>query len=341
MEEEEEEQVEAAVLEGVDARAKGLLMLNLLTLLFGSNVVFVKQAEAVMDPETFTALRFACASAVFLPVLPGALRNRPAAAAGLELGTWAAMAYGSQALGLLTCDAGRVAFLSALTVVVVPLIAGMWGRPIGRRVWAAVAVAVAGLALLEGSGSAAPGIGDAWTLMSATLFGVHILRTEHHSVHLQGEGSNVEAVGVQMLVLTAVFGAVALGAHPAEALDLAAAGPDAWGPTLAALPWGLMLYTGVLATAGTLWLEVESLKHVPAEDAALVYTAEPVWGAALAWVLLGERWGAQAFVGAALIVASSVASQLRASTPPTTAATDAGAAPETPADGEGCGAAAR
>ena len=76
------------------------------------------------------------------------------------------------------------------------------------------------------------------------------------------------------------------------------------------LPWLEILFMGVGTTALTLWIEMDSLKEVSAPLAALIYSAEPLWGAAFAWVLLSERWGAQGWVGAALIVAASLASQL-------------------------------
>ena len=41
-----------------------------------------------------------------------------------------------------------------------------------------------------------------------------------------------------------------------------------------------------------------------------MYTLEPVFGACFAWVMLGERWGAAGWVGAALIVGSSLATQI-------------------------------
>jgi drug/metabolite transporter (DMT)-like permease len=57
-------------------------------------------------------------------------------------------------------------------------------------------------------------------------------------------------------------------------------------------------------------VEMHALKSVSAPLAALIYTAEPLWGALFAWVLLNERWGPTGWVGAALIIASTAASQL-------------------------------
>lgn len=52
------------------------------------------------------------------------------------------------------------------------------------------------------------------------------------------------------------------------------------------------------------------LQDVSSTEAAIIYTLEPVFGASLAYVMLGERWGTSGWVGAGLIVASCLAAQL-------------------------------
>ena len=76
------------------------------------------------------------------------------------------------------------------------------------------------------------------------------------------------------------------------------------------LPWPALLFMGLGTTALTLWIEMNALKHVSAPLAALIYTAEPLWGAGFAYGLLGERWGPWGWVGGALIVASCLYAQL-------------------------------
>lgn len=65
-------------------------------------------------------------------------------------------------------------------------------------------------------------------------------------------------------------------------------------------------------------LQLIALHDVTSIDAAVVYTLEPVLGATLAYLLLGERWGPAGWVGAGLIVASSLTTQIfgQADTPP-------------------------
>lgn len=77
------------------------------------------------------------------------------------------------------------------------------------------------------------------------------------------------------------------------------------------LPVWPLLFTSLLSTDLVLILELLAMEYVSSVDAALVYSMEPVLGAGMAWVFLGERWGALGWVGAALIVGSSLVIQLK------------------------------
>ena len=76
------------------------------------------------------------------------------------------------------------------------------------------------------------------------------------------------------------------------------------------VPWWQMLYTGVLSTDAVLLIEVFALNDVPSTDAAIIYSMEPVLGAGLAYAVLGERWGPLGWVGAGIILASSLIAQV-------------------------------
>ncbi|XRB23093.1 EamA-like transporter [Pseudoscourfieldia marina] len=279
-------------------RWQGILMLNMLTFLFGSNIAVLKGVESAgVEPGLFTAMRFGTAALCLLPFALEAFGDAQLLVGGLELGVWASGAYATQAVALLTADSSRVSFLSALTVIAVPLIAGAFGREISPRVWGAAAVAIAGIAMLTGGGGGVD-VGDAWGLLSALLFAVHIYRSEHYA-HVC-EKAPTSVIGIQMLVVAGCsFGWYAASGEMSTApLDVSA------------IPWLPLLYTGLITTAGTLWLEMKALRNVSAQDAALVYTTEPLWGALFAWAFLGERWGALGWVGAAMIVMSSATAQM-------------------------------
>lgn len=67
---------------------KGMLLLNLGALLFGSNQVVIKTSEELMSPFALDALRFGVAALCFLPLLPRALKQRDILLPSLELGAW-------------------------------------------------------------------------------------------------------------------------------------------------------------------------------------------------------------------------------------------------------------
>ena len=105
-----------------------------------------------------------------------------------------AAGYITQSLGLLTTDASRASFLSTFTVLVVPLLAGMSGKGVSPVTWASCLAALVGVGLLEQSG-AAPGIGDAWSMLSAVAFGIQMFRTEHWA-RVLGNGANLPLMSV-------------------------------------------------------------------------------------------------------------------------------------------------
>lgn len=84
---------------------------------------------------------------------------------------------------------------------------------------------------------------------------------------------------------------------------------------MASFPWVPAIYTGAFSTALCLWLEMAAMCDVSATETAIIYGLEPVWGAAFAWFLLGERWEAAGWVGAALVLGGSLTVQILGSIP--------------------------
>ena len=91
-------------------------------------------------------------------------------------------------------------------------------------------------------------------------------------------------------------------------------------PLLAIVPTGelvtgqgliLALYLGALPTAAAYTLFARGLKRIGAGETATLTLAEPVTAAALGFVVLGERPGAAALVGAALVLAGLALLALR------------------------------
>lgn len=160
------------------------------------------------------------------------------------------------------------------------------------------------MSLLTTSGGD-PNLGDLYCIISAILFGVHKWRSE--SVTQQFSSSTTQLVAMQLFVLATVS---CLLCVPEVVTSVQANGVAATVGHVTDLPWPALLFMGIGTTAATLYIEMDALKQVSAPLAALIYTAEPLWGAAFAWLLLDERWGAQGWVGAAIILGASLYSQL-------------------------------
>lgn len=285
------------------SRLRGLLLLILVTAVWGSTFAVVKQLGEVLPPAVLIAWRFLIAA---LALLPAALLLRPARPAavpassgpasvlwrdGLLLGAWLIAGYGTQTVALQTTGANRAAFFTALSVVLVPLwLVAAQRRRIPAVLWAALPLAVAGLALLSWEGGRLV-VGDLWALACAVTYAGFIVTLEkvaRNHAPLPFTLAQVLAVAGLALVWAAV-------AEPGRLLPP----PGAWGP---------LLYLGVVATALTTLLQTVGQRHVSAAEASLVYTLEPVAATAFSFVLIGEQVGVRGLLGGLLVVGATILS---------------------------------
>ncbi|WP_221091261.1 DMT family transporter [Deinococcus aquaedulcis] len=289
----------------MSARARGALLLLLVTCLWGSTFAVVKTLGESLSAPLLIAWRFSIASVALLPLLlwrSQPVQSPPSSPSplwrdGLMLGAWLIAGYGTQTIALQTTTANRAAFFTALSVVLVPL----WLTLAQRRrlplpLWAALPLAVAGLGLLSWEGGAWV-VGDAWALACAVTYAGFI-------VALEGTAHRHAALPftvAQVLSVTVLAWVWALLSAPAQLLPP----PQAWAP---------LLYLGVAATAVTTLLQTIGQRHVSAAEASLIYALEPVTATAFSYVLLREQVGLRGALGGVLVVVATVLSQ-RAGTP--------------------------
>ncbi|KAK6157596.1 hypothetical protein DH2020_011844 [Rehmannia glutinosa] len=254
-------------------KVRSIILLNVITIIYASNIPVVKEVEAIIDPEAFTVVRFAVAAIPFLPFVFQARDDTHTRNAGIELGFWVSLGYILQALGLLTSDAGRASFLCMFTVIVVPLIDGMLGSAIPPRTWFGALMSIIGVAMLESSGS------------PPCVCVVALLSTAWYIIQHRFVGGIQESNAFSWTW--------------AAVLD-----------SISSFPWIPALYTGIFSTGLCLWVEMAAMRDVSATETAIIYGLEPVWGAGFAWVLLGERWGVSGWIGAALVLGGSLTVQI-------------------------------
>lgn len=252
--------------------------------LFGATFVVVKSALSSIDPLSFIAWRFLLGAILLsLLALP---RGRQLWIHGTLAGLALFAGYALQTMGLVHTTAGNSALITGLYVVITPFLAAALSRrrPSPWVVGGAV-VAFVGVTLLTGVETLSLGTGDLLTVGCAFAFAAHIVLLARYA----HQHPVVPFTTVQLAV-TAVLAALA---------SLAFEG----GPGLPDRSvWGAIALTAVGVTVGAYLLQIWSQTVVGAATAAIVLSAEPVFGLATAWVVLGERLAPIGWVGAALIV---------------------------------------
>ncbi len=281
-----------------------LLALLVVNLVFGATFVVVKDAMTHMAPIRFLALRFLVAGPLLL--LGAALFQRPAlvrAASwrdGVLLGAILFVSYATQTMGLVFTTPAVSAFLTALSVPLVPLL-GLWflGERVSRVTWLGVATAAAGLVMLTLPGRVAPGPGEALTALTAIGFAAHIVLT----AHMARRTPPLLLVAVQLVAC----GALALLALP---LDGWLAARGATGAPAAALfaplpriAWIEAIGMGLGATALTFFLQTWAQRRLSATRAGVTFALEPVFATAFSLAFFAERIPPRAGLGMALILA--------------------------------------
>ncbi|WVZ60226.1 hypothetical protein U9M48_010277 [Paspalum notatum var. saurae] len=297
-------------------KTRSIIVLNALTVVYASDIPVLKEVEALTEPAVFNMVRFVVAAIPFIPFAVRSFGDRRVRNAGLELGVWVSLAYLAQAIGLLSSDAGRASFITAFTVIVVPLIDGLLGASIPKLTWIGAIVSLVGICLLECGGSP-PCVGDVLNFFSAVFFGIHILRTEQIS-RSTDKKKFLPLLSFEVLVVA--FSSIFWFLFKDGYVDARESSFESWTfgmlwDTAASFPWIPALYTGVLSTVLCMWAEMIAMGDVSATETAIVYGLEPVWGAAFAWFLLGERWDNASWIGAALVLCGSLTVQLFGSAP--------------------------
>jgi drug/metabolite transporter (DMT)-like permease len=270
------------------------------TIAYGATFKLVQNALDDVTPIGFILLRFGVGAVVLLPLAiargwrrPGVTetRGREFVWAVVLFGTVAFAGYTLQNFGLQRTSTSNSAFITGLFVVFTPLVeTAVTRRRPSSRVMLAVAVAVFGLFLLEGT-TFRLGAGDALTLGCAFMFGIWIF--------LGGEvGPRFDAVALttgQLVVL-------ALLAVPVVALD--GLGHITGDVVLAVVVTGV--FCSALAFSAQLWGQ----RFVEPTRAGVILLFEPVVAGVVGYAV-GERLGVSGYVGALVILSAIVIAESR------------------------------
>lgn len=286
---------------------RGAALLLLTALIWG--MAFVAQSVGMdyLGPCAFNGVRSFIGGVALLPVIAFSKhlrKNAPeeakpaggkvrlwlwGSACGLLLGTASLL----QQAGMLTASPGKAGFLTALYIVIVPVLGIFLGRRPGLKVWAGVVLALLGAYLLSVKGSAGIAAGDLLVIGSAVVFSLHILVIDSAPDVLDG----IQLSCIQFFVAGIISMGLALLFEQFTLQQVLAA-------------WVPLLYTGVISSGVGYTLQILGQRTVNPTVASLILSLESVFAALAGWVLLGQPLSLREVAGCVLVFAAVVLAQL-------------------------------
>ena len=277
---------------------------------------FVAQSVGAdyVEPFTFNAARSAIAF-LFLLALCGVfrrLRKRdPAGEAEIRPTAWRDLAIGGlccglaltlgsnlQQKGLETTTSGKAGFITALYIVIVPIVSIFLKKKAPRTIWLSVALAVAGLYCLCIKEDFTITSGDFYILLCAFRFTAHILVSDYFT----HKGDRVELSCAQFLVMTVLSTA---GMLLTESPSMEALRMCIWP----------ILYVGILSSGVAYTLQILAQKDSNPTVVSLLLSLESVFATLAGAVVLHDRMSGKEYFGCVLMLAAVILAQLPEKTP--------------------------
>ncbi len=295
------------------SQLRGLLLLLLAAFLWGTTFVAQSIGAGHVGAFTFLTVRSVIGVAVLAPVIRilkrtaantgiPALDRKQLMIGGLATGFFLFAASAAQQIGIATTTAAKSSFITALYVVLVPVISILLGRRPPYWIWFCVALSVAGLYFLcikAGDGFVIA-TGDLWTLLAGALFAGQILCVGHFAPLLGG---------VRLTCMSFVF----------ETLFAALCIPFFEQGTTAAefyAAFPAMLYAGLFSSGVAYTLQAVAEKEVSPPVASLAMCMESVFGALSGWIILHESLSLREITGCLLMLLSILLAQLPSNSVP-------------------------
>ncbi len=267
---------------------------------------------------TFTGVRFALGALVLAPLIlvsdrvrkvPRERRRaatRAVVLPGILIGTLLTIAVNLQQEAMSDTPAGNAAFITGLYMVFVPVIAAFRGHRSSLNTIVGVVASMVGLYLISVSDSLTIGRGELLLILTCIPWAVQILLIEHYSSRL-----SVLRLALAQFVTCAVLSSI--GALLFDAAPFT-------GMSEAVVP---LLYGGLVSVGIAYTLQVVGQRHALATHASLIMATESVFGALGGALLLGENMGLRGYLGAGLMIAGIVISQIGLPAAPLAELTDA------------------
>ena len=292
------------------AQIKNSFLLFLTAFIWGS--AFVAQSVGMdhVGPFTFNCVRSFVGGLVLIPCITflrslkkkeeGNKIERKTLVTKVELiggiccGVALFAASNMQQVGILYTTVGKSGFITALYVVIVPILGIFLKKRVPKIIWFCVGLSVVGLYLLCMTGETFTlNKGDMFILICAVLFSFHILIIDHFSP----KGDGVVISCIQFFTCGILSVVLMFATETPNVTDILAA------------KWPI-LYAGVLSSGVAYTLQVVAQKNVNPTVASLILCLESVVSALTGWLILHEVLSSRELLGCVLMFVAIVLAQI-------------------------------
>ena len=282
-------------------KIKGTLAILTATVIWGSAFVAQSVGMDLVEPFTFQAWR--CILAVpFLIILllilnpkefRSSWKNPQLWKAGIPCGIALFTASGLQQMGMVYTDAGKAGFLTAMYIVLVPILGLFLKKKPPKTTIISVILAVIGLYLLSCVGVSTINIGDLLLIGCALAFAVQIVLVDNLGKDLNGIQLNC----VQCMI-NGVLSIATMLIFEEPKMD---AIMHCW------LPIG---YAGILSLGVAFTLQIVGQKHLDSAPASIIMSLESVFAVLTGWLILNESMTTAETLGCVLMFTAVLLSQI-------------------------------
>ena len=287
---------------------KFILRQSLLLLLTATiwGVAFVAQSVGMdyVEPFTFNAVRSLIGAVVLLPCIALLKKvnggeekessQKTLILGGVSCGVILFIASSFQQFGIQYTTVGKAGFITAMYIVLVPIVGLFFHKHVGLRVWTAVLLAVGGLYLLcMPEGSFVLQKGDLLVLACAFTFTFHILVIDYFSPKV--DGVKMSCIQFFTCALLSTVGMLIFEEPDLQSIC------DAWLP---------ILYAGAMSCGVAYTLQILGQKGMNPTVASLILSLESVISLLAGWLILGQKLSLRELLGCAIVFIAIILVQL-------------------------------
>lgn len=285
---------------------KGSIILFITAIIWGTSFVAQSEGMKLIQPFTYNSIRTLIGGAVLVPVIlvfrAAAKRSgdykklnvRVTLIGGICCGLALCIASSFQQVGIVYTTAGKSGFITALYVIIVPILELLLGRKQGKKIWLCVFLAIVGFRLLCIKNDFSINFGDALTLICAVFFACHIIVIDRF---LERGADGMVMACVQFFTAGLVMLACMFLFETPRLDRIFDAG-------------GSILYAGVMSCSVAYTMQIIGQRYTAPTIATLIMSLESVFAVLSGWLILGEQLSLKELFGCCLVFSAVIIAQV-------------------------------